>query len=258
MVKERGYEFDLSGKKAMITGAAGGIGLAIAEAFARYGASVALCDLQQEAVQEAAVPLAREFNVQTRAYMLDVTKTSGIEGVVGRIAADFGGIDILVNSAGINIPQIAEEVTENAWDKILDINLKGAFFCCQAVGKVMIGQKSGKIINISSQAGSVGLIRRSAYCSSKGGMNQMTRVLAVEWAQHNINVNSLSPTFLLTPLTKRMFEEKSFKEYVDSNILFPRLATTDDLIGAAVFLAARASDMVTGADLLVDGDWTAH
>ena len=258
MVKERGYEFDLSGKKAMITGAAGGIGLAIAEAFARYGADVALCDIRPETAQEAAERLAREFGVRARAYALDVTNVADIEGVVGRITADFRGIDVLVNSAGVNIPQIVEEVTENAWDTVLNVNLKGAFFCCQAAGKVMIAQKSGKIINVSSQAGSVGLIRRSAYCSSKGGMNQMTRVLAVEWAQHNINVNSLSPTFLLTPLTKRMFEEKAFKDYVDSNILFPRLATTDDLIGAAVFLAARASDMVTGADLLVDGGWTAH
>ena len=258
MVKDKGYEFDLSGKNAMVTGAAGGIGLAIAEAFARYGAGVALCDIQQESGQVTAGRIGREFGVQARAYELDVTRTADIAGIVERIAADFGSIDVLVNSAGVNIPQIAEDVTEDAWDKILDINLKGAFFCCQAVGKVMIGQKRGKIINISSQAGSVGLIRRSAYCASKGGMNQMTRVLAVEWARHNINVNSLSPTFLLTPLTKRMFEEKAFKDYVDSNILFPRLATTDDLIGAAVFLAARASDMVTGTDLLVDGGWTAH
>ncbi len=258
MNKTRGYEFDLTGKTAMVTGGAGGIGLAIAEAFARYGAAIALCDIQDEAVKAAAKRIEAEFDVSARPYLLDVTKTDQIDAVVKAIESDFGSIHVLVNSAGINIPQIAEEVTENAWDKVLDINLKGAFFCCQAVGKTMIRNNYGKIINISSQAGSVGLIRRSAYCASKGGMNQMSKVLAVEWAKHNINVNSLSPTFLLTPLTEAMFEEKAFKEYVDSNILFPRLATTDDLVGAAVFLASRASDMVTGTDILVDGGWTAH
>lgn len=256
--KPRGYEFDLDGKVAMVTGAAGGIGLAVAQTLARYGADVALCDIQAEAVERAAGDIASTWGVRALSSRLDVTDTASINACVSEVSEAYGRIDILVNSAGINIPQIAEEVTEEAWDKVLDINLKGSFFCCQAVGRVMIAQQGGKIINISSQAGSVGLIRRSAYCSSKGAMDQMTRVLAVEWAKHNINVNSLAPTFLLTPLTQAMFEEPEFKAYVDENILFSRMATTDDLVGAAVFLASRASDMVTGTVLYVDGGWTAH
>ncbi len=255
---KRGAEFDLDGKTAMITGAAGGIGLAISRTLARYGADVALCDIQKEPVQRAAADIATAWGVRASSQILDVTQKDSINAAVDAVVNEFGRIDILVNSAGVNIPQVAEEVTEEAWDKVLDINLKGTFFCCQAVGRVMIAQQGGKIINVSSQAGSVGLIRRSAYCSSKGGVDQLTRVLAVEWAKHNINVNSLAPTFLLTPLTEAMFKEPEFKAYVDANILFPKLATTEDLVGAAVFLASRAADMVTGTVLYVDGGWTAH
>lgn len=256
--KKRGAEFDLDGKVAMVTGAAGGIGLELARGLGRYGAAVVLCDLRSENLAGAAAEIADLSGARAAWRTLDITRTESIDAVVASVAEEFGRIDILVNSAGINIPQIAEEVTEEAWDKVLAVNLKGSFFCCQAVGKLMIAQKGGKIINISSQAGSVGLIRRSAYCASKGGLDQLTRVLAVEWAGHNINVNSLAPTFLLTPLTRKMFEDKEFKDYVDANILFSRMATADDLIGAVVFLASRASDMVTGAVLYVDGGWTAH
>lgn len=257
-LKKRGAEFDLDGAVALITGAAGGIGLELAKGLARYGAGVVLCDLRAEALPEACAGIAKASGVRAGWRTLDITNTKAIDAVVAGVVEEFGRIDILVNSAGINIPQVAEEVTEEAWDKVMAVNLKGTFFCCQAVGKVMIAQKKGKIVNVSSQAGTVGLIRRSAYCSSKGGVDQVTRVLAVEWAKHNINVNSLAPTFLLTPLTRKMFEEKEFKDYVDANILFPHMATTDDLIGAVVFLSSRASDMVTGSVLYVDGGWTAH
>ena len=256
--KPRGFEFDLTGKTAMIAGATGGIGRGIAEAYARYGADLALCGRKTDILERNAAEFGNAYGVRVKTYRLDVTDIKEIEAVVQAVDADFGGIDIFVNSTGTNIPQIAEEVTEANWDAMMDLNLKGAFFCCQAVGKVMIRQQHGKIVNISSQAGSVGLIRRSGYCSSKGGLNQMTRVLAIEWAKHNINVNCLSPTFLLTPMTAPMLKEKEFKDYVDSNILLGRLATTEDLLGAAVFLASRASDMVTGQMLLVDGGWTCH
>jgi NAD(P)-dependent dehydrogenase (short-subunit alcohol dehydrogenase family) len=256
--KARGYEFDLTGKQAMIAGATGGIGRAIAEAYARYGANLALCGRKKGALDAEAKRLTREYGIRASGYILDVTDTAGISAVVDAVDADFGGIDVFVNSTGVNIPQIAEEVTEENWDTMLDTNLKGAFFCCQAVGRVMIRQKRGKIVNVSSQAGSVGLILRSGYCASKGGLNQMTRVLAIEWAKHNINVNCLSPTFVLTPMTEPMLKDEAFKGYVDANILLGRLATMDDLLGAAVFLASRASDMVTGQVLLVDGGWTCH
>jgi NAD(P)-dependent dehydrogenase (short-subunit alcohol dehydrogenase family) len=149
-------------------------------------------------------------------------------------------------------------VTEEAWDRVFDINLKGAFFCAQAVGKVMIRQKKGKIINISSQSGSVGLIMRSAYCASKGGLNLLTKVLALEWGKHNILVNAIAPTFLETPMTKPMLEKKEFHDYVMGNIVLGRLAKVEDVTGAVIYLASEASNMVTGHVLLIDGGWTAH
>ena len=165
----------------------------------------------------------------------------------------FQHIDILVNNAGVNIPQWAVEVTEEAWDTIMDVNLKGVFFVAQAVGRVMIRQKRGKIINVSSQAGSVGLLRRAAYCASKGGVNLFTRVLAIEWAPHNINVNAIAPTFVETPLTGPMFQDKDFREYVMGNISLGRIGKPKDIVGAAIYLASAASDLVTGHVLLIDG-----
>jgi 2-deoxy-D-gluconate 3-dehydrogenase len=170
----------------------------------------------------------------------------------------FDHIDILVNNAGINIPQWAVDVTEEAWDNIMDINLKGLFFVAQAVGKVMIQQKKGKIINVSSQAGSVGLLRRAAYCTSKGGVNLLTKVLAIEWAPHNIKVNAIAPTFIETPMTQPMFQDKSFRDYVLGNISLGRLGKPEDVVGAVIYLASEASDLVTGHVLLIDGGWTAH
>jgi 2-deoxy-D-gluconate 3-dehydrogenase len=149
-------------------------------------------------------------------------------------------------------------VTEDAWDKILNINLKGLFFCAQSVGKVMIQQKKGKIINISSDAGSVGLPERAAYCSSKGGVNLLTKVLAIEWAPYNINVNAIGPTFIDTPFTKPMFEKEGFRDYALRNIPLGRIGTPQDVVGAVIYLASEASNLVTGHTLLVDGGWTAQ
>jgi 2-deoxy-D-gluconate 3-dehydrogenase len=189
---------------------------------------------------------------------MDVTNIPEIHSMVEAAVKTFGRIDLLINNAGLNIPQWAEEVTEEAWDRVFDINLKGTFFCAQAVGKVMIRQKSGKIINISSQSGSVGLIMRAAYCASKGGLNLLTKVLALEWAKHNILVNAIAPTFLETPMTKPMLEKKEFHDYVMGNILLGRLARFEDVTGAVIYLASEASNMVTGHVLLIDGGWTIH
>jgi NAD(P)-dependent dehydrogenase (short-subunit alcohol dehydrogenase family) len=250
-------EFDLSNKVAIVTGAGRGMGYPISLALARYGADLVVCSRtlsELEKLRNEAEKLGRKVLV----CPMDVTKQTDIHGMVQKSVETFGHIDILVNNAGLNIPQWAEEVTEEAWDRVFDINLKGAFFCAQAVGKVMIEQKKGKIINVSSQSGSVGLIMRSAYCASKGGLNILTKVLALEWAKHGVLVNAIAPTFLETPMTKPMLEKKEFRDYVMGNILLGRLAKFEDVIGGVIYLASEASNMVTGHILLIDGGWTAH
>jgi 2-deoxy-D-gluconate 3-dehydrogenase len=250
-------EFDLSGKVAVVTGAGRGMGRYMALDLARYGADMVLCSRtlsELEQVGGEVEALGRKVLVAPT----DVGQIAEIERMAAMAVERFGRIDILVNNAGMNVPQWAEEVTEEAWDRIMNINVKGVFFCAQTVGKVMIRQKKGKIINISSQSGSVGLIKRSAYCSSKGAVNQLTRVLALEWGKHNICVNALAPTFVETPMTRPMLQEKSFRDYVMGNIVLGRLCKPEDLTGGLIFLASDASDMVTGHILHIDGGWTAH
>ena len=250
-------EFDLSGKVAVVTGAGRGMGRYMALDLARYGADLVLCSRtlsELEAVSGDVEALGRKALV----VRTDVGQIAEIERMTFMAVERFGRIDILVNNAGMNVPQWAEEVTEEAWDRIMNVNVKGVFLCAQTVGKVMIRQKKGKIINISSQAGGVGLIKRSAYGSSKGAINQLTRVLALEWGKHNICVNALAPTFVETPMTRPMLQEKSFRDYVMGNIVLGRLCKPEDLTGGLIFLASDASNMVTGHILHIDGGWTAH
>ena len=250
-------EFDLSGKVAIVTGAGRGMGYHTALALAKYGADIVICSRtlsELERVGEEIEKIGRKVLIQ----QVDIRNISEIHSMVNASIKLFDRIDILINNAGINIPQWAVDVTEEAWDKVIDTYLKGLFFCAQAVGKVMIQQKKGKIINISSQAGSVGLLQRAAYCSSKGGVNLLTKVLAIEWAKYNINVNAIAPTFIETPLAKPMFEKEGFREYVLGNIPLGRVGRPEDVIGAVIYLASEASNMVTGHVLLIDGGWTAH
>jgi NAD(P)-dependent dehydrogenase (short-subunit alcohol dehydrogenase family) len=250
-------EFDLSGKVAVVTGAGRGMGYHFAMALARYGADLVICSRTRselEKVAEEARGLGRRVLVQP----MDVLKNPEIRRMVDKAVKEFGKIDILVNNAGLNVPQWAEEVTEEAWDRVMNTNLRALFFVAQAVGRVMIRQQSGKIINISSQSGSVGLIMRAAYCASKGGVNLLTKVLAVEWAKHNILVNAVAPTFIETPLSKPMLAKEEFRSYVLGNIPLGRVGQPRDVIGAVIYLASEAANMVTGHILLVDGGWTAH
>jgi NAD(P)-dependent dehydrogenase (short-subunit alcohol dehydrogenase family) len=250
------FEFDLSGKVAIVTGAGRGIGYHIALALAKYGADLVICSRTISQLEEMKKETER-FGRQILVQKVDVLKILEIHSMVDEALKTFGHIDILVNNAGVNIPQWAVDVTEEAWDKIFNTNLKGLFFCAQAIGKVMIQQKKGKIINISSEAGSVGIPKRAAYCSSKGGVDLLTKVLAIEWAKYNVNVNAIGPTFIETPFTKPMFEKEGFREYVLSNIPLGRIGIPQDVIGAVIYLASEASSLVTGHVLLVDGGWTA-
>lgn len=250
-------EYDLKGKVAIVTGAGRGMGYHIALALAKYGADLVVCSRtlsELERLREEIEKFSRRILIQ----QMDVTKIPEVHAMVEQSMEAFGHIDILVNNAGVNITQWAVDVTEEAWDKVVDTNLKALFFCAQAVGKVMIKQKKGKIINISSQTGTIAIPQRAAYCSSKGGVNQLTKLLAIEWAQYNINVNAIAPTFIETPFTKPMFEKEGFREYVLENIPLGRVGKPEDVTGAVIYLASEASNMVTGHILLVDGGWTAH
>ena len=250
-------EFDLGGRVAIVSGAGRGMGSHFAVALARYGADIVLCSRTRSELEEVGAEI-RGLGRRVLIQQMDVLKNSEIQAMVEATVKEFGKIDILVNNAGLNVPQWAEEVTEEAWDRVMNTNLKGLFFVAQAVGRVMIKQKRGKIINISSQSGSVGLIMRAAYCASKGGVNLLTKVLAVEWAKHNVLVNAIAPTFVETPLTKPMLAQEDFRNYVLGNIPLGRVGKPGDVIGALIYLASEASSMVTGHVLLVDGGWTAH
>jgi len=249
--------FDLTGKVAVVTGSARGIGFAVAETLASYGADIVLVDRLHDELGTAKKAI-EETGRRALTIEADLTKVSEIQSMADKAAATFGHLDILVNCAGINIQQMAVDVTEEAWDKILDINLKALFFCCQAVGKVMIKQKSGKIINMSSQTGTVGIPRRAAYCASKGAVNMVTKLLAVEWAPYYINVNAVAPTFVETKFTEPMFKDEEFKRYCLDNVLLGRLGKPSDVAGAVLYLASSASDLATGHVLAVDGGWTAR
>lgn len=249
----------VDGKIALVTGAGSGLGQAIACGLAQAGADVAITELPgREAAAAETVQLVESAGRRAAAWPLDVTRVSTIAGVVNEVIARFGRIDILVNNAGINVPRLALDVSEEDWDRVLDVNLKGAFFVAQAVARAsLVPQGGGKIINIASQNGVVGMHHRAAYCSSKAGLVNLTRVLALEWAAHRINVNAVGPTFVDTPLTRPMFADAAFRAEVLSHIPLGRLGNPEDIAGAVVFLASPAADLVTGHTLLVDGGWTA-
>jgi len=250
--------FSLGGSTALVTGGGTGLGRAIAIALAAHGADVAVTELPGKTeLADGTAEEIRALGRRAAAINLDVTDLGSVGALVPAVLDQLGRLDILVNNAGLNIQRHALEVSEEDWDRVLDVNLKGLFFCSQAVGRHMVGNGGGRIVNIASQMGLVGYWRRAAYCSSKAGVVNLTRVLAIEWAQHRITVNAIAPTFVLTPLTEPMFEDAAFKADVISRIPLGRLAEPDDVANAAVYLASPAAKMITGQTLAVDGGWTA-
>jgi NAD(P)-dependent dehydrogenase (short-subunit alcohol dehydrogenase family) len=245
--------FRLEGKRALVTGAGRGIGLAAASALAEAGAHVTLVARTAGEI-EAAAGAIRERGQKAEALVLDVTDLPGMQAAIAR-AEPF---HILVNNAGTNRPKPLVEVTIEDFDAIMGLNVRAAYFVAQAVARRLIAAKEpGSIINVSSQMGHVGAARRTVYCASKHAMEGFTKAMAVELAPHNIRVNSLGPTFLDTPLTRPFFENQAFKSEVLSKIKLGRLGTVEDLTGAIVFLAGDASALMTGAALVIDGGWTA-
>ncbi len=246
----------LDNKVAIVTGAASGIGLGCAELLAASGAKVALVDFNSETLPKATKKV--QDKGVAKDYLQDVTEIPALAPLVSRIRQELGEVDILVCSAGINIPQLAHEVTEENWDAVHDVNAKGLFFCNQVVAiQSMIPRKTGSIINIASQMGLVGGWKRANYCASKGAVVQLTRAEAVDWAPYNIRINAVAPTFILTPLSEGMLTDPVFKRYIMDNILFHRLGAVDDVATAVCFLASDEASMITGTILPIDGGWTA-
>lgn len=250
------FEITLNDKVALVTGAAGGLGGAIAWALGAAGARIFLHDLFEDKLKDIAGAMKTE-GIQASYKALDITAAGGPQTLVDAAVQEMGKVDVVVNSAGINRPQKSEEVTEKNWDDVMNINLRAMFFVSQAAGKHMIERGGGgKIINLSSQAGSVALPLRAAYCSSKGGVNQLTRTLALEWAKHNILVNAVAPSFVETPFTAQMFKDEDFKKYVLDSIPLGRMVKAEEVASAALFLASDLASMITGHVLAVDGGWT--
>ena len=250
--------FRLDGSVAVVTGSGSGIGRALALGLSRAGAHTVLTELpgRREAAEETA-RMVRSIGREALVVELDVTKVASSDQMVAAARRAFDRIDILVNNAGVIVRKAALELTEEEWDRVLDTNLKGAFFTSQAAAKLMVERGGGKIINIASINGVVGSPERAPYTASKAGLINLTRTLAAEWAEHNINVNAIGPTYLLTPLTEAVFEDPHFREAYFRRQPIRRVGRPEDLIGAAVYLASPASDLVTGHTLMVDGGWTA-
>lgn len=247
---------NLKGKVALVTGGGRGIGKAVAIALAENGADVIIAS-RKDSDLKATEKIIREKGGTCYTISADISKVDEIYALVEKAYDYRGKLDILVNSAGINIPKLSVEVSEEEWDQIMDTNLKGTFFCCQAVGKKMIPNNYGKIINITSQMAFVGYYKRSPYAASKGGVTQLAKVLAVEWAPYQINVNCVAPTFLETPFTEKMFLDKAFHDDVLSRIPLNRLGKAEDVVGAVLYLASDAANLVTGSTVMVDGGWVA-
>jgi NAD(P)-dependent dehydrogenase (short-subunit alcohol dehydrogenase family) len=252
--------FDLSGKKAAITGGAGGIGLVIALGYRVYGVSeIALIDYSDEKLNEASRIFREMLYYEPLLIKADISRKDQAEQAVQKIIEEFSEIDILVNSHGIFQWVEAEVMTEEDWDRMMDVNLKGVFLMCQAVGRHMIARRKGKIINIASMSGTI--VNKpqpqSHYNTSKAGVIMLTRSLASEWSKYNINVNCISPGYTLTPpVEKFLSEHKEYEGTWIEMIPLKRFAKPTDIVGAAIFLASSASDYITGQNIIIDGGYT--
>lgn len=249
--------FNLSNKVAIVTGGNRGIGFGIAKALASAGADVVIANRRTVEGQVAAESINNE-GFKAIAVPVDVSSIPSIYDMTAKVIKDFGKIDILVNCAGLVIRKPAEEFPEEDWDRLMNVNLKGVFYCCQAVGQEMIKKKKGKIINISSNISARVQVNRTAYATSKAGLNHMTRSLAYEWARHGINVNVMAPTVTITDMNRNYFTKEhpeELQKYAEQTPM-GRVAELDDYTGTAVYLASDASNFVTGEVIFVSGGIT--
>jgi NAD(P)-dependent dehydrogenase (short-subunit alcohol dehydrogenase family) len=243
--------FSFNNKIIIVTGGASGIGEAISKAFAAQGATVAVVDLEES----KAIKIAEELGNSSQGFACDVANYESVNNVAAAIQDVYKKVDVLVNSAGIVALAPAENLSLDTWNRTININLSGTFFMSQAIGKLMLSQGSGKIVNMASQAASIALDEHAAYCASKFGVLGITKVLASEWAGRGINVNSISPTVVLTELGKKAWDGPkgdALKKLIPTG----RFALPEEIAASALFLSSSAADMINGADLLVDGGYT--
>jgi len=248
--------FDLTGRVAIMTGAGRGLGRTMALALAAAGADLALASRTLPEL-ESLVAEVEALGRRAIAVPTDVTSPEACEALVAAAVERLGRVDILVNNAGMNVRKPVLEFTSEEFDQVLQTNLKGYFNGAQAAGRRFVAQGSGKVINVSSILGSVALANQAAYASSKGAIDQLTKVLALEWAGAGVQVNSLGPTYFETELTRPLYEDPERKAFIEERTPMGRWGQPHELAGAVIFLASDASDFVTGQILLVDGGWTA-
>jgi NAD(P)-dependent dehydrogenase (short-subunit alcohol dehydrogenase family) len=251
------YTTDLTGKIALVTGAARGIGRACALALAEAGADIVL-GLRDFHSDDGLSGEIKAMGRKVLSLQMDIRNISEIHSAFEVLEKEFGRLDILVNNAGIGPPNAIEDVTEEDFNYTVEVNLRGTFFVSQSAGKLMKRQKYGRIVNLSSQAGFIALPTESVYCMTKAGISHLTKCFAVEWGKYNITVNAVAPTFIKTPGTEEWLSNEGFRNEVLSNIVLGRVGIPKDVASAVVFLSSQASSLITGTTLMIDGGWTAH
>jgi NAD(P)-dependent dehydrogenase (short-subunit alcohol dehydrogenase family) len=258
MVSNYDKLFDMHGKVVLAAGGSGAIGSEMASVLAHYGARVAIAGISLEACEQTAAEIAAS-GADALAFELDVRDESSVRATVAEVEARLGPVDVLINAVGTHIEQPAQDVTMEAWDTILDINLRGAFLLSQAVANSEIGHgRGGSHIHVTSVRSGLGIRRGyAAYCASKGGLGILIKQLATEWAHHGIRVNGIAPTFTRTPLVQNYLNDPVFYQSLINRIPMGRVCETSDLAGIALFLASDAASFITGQNIYVDGGVTA-
>ncbi|WP_370462052.1 SDR family NAD(P)-dependent oxidoreductase [Phyllobacterium sp. SYP-B3895] len=252
---EHAPNFSLDGKVTLVTGASRGIGRACALACAAAGSDIVL-GLRDISGSSALIAEIEAMGRKVLPVRLDISQRADIESAVEAALQQFGRIDVLVNNVGVAPGDLAERVSEAAVDEILQVNIKGTFLMTQTVARHMIDRKAGRIISISSQAGTVTLRGEAIYCMSKAAINHLSRCLAAEWAPYGITVNTVAPTFIWTDGTRPALADKDFHDQTLAHIPLGRIGETRDVVGAVIFLASPAASLITGLNLLVDGGWS--